>query len=246
MAAPRDGPSLGYSNLEVAPSSQSDLKHSAGMEVVQGDYHYAYRGGHGHDAKQSFKTTLNPSSSLAPEVVEGQHAPEVVGKDGILLRPKPPTICGIRRKVFWIVMGVTVFVTIVAAVGAGVGGYLASRPEQLPENSTGSSDRADSLNPTNARFQNLSIAALHWVERNGVSQYRLYYSPPASQGEAHVLESAWSSDTRTWKVSPITDAGVDPIKPGTPIAASAGFYRTDTNNELVCTLVRSLLVLGHR
>ncbi|ELQ33086.1 hypothetical protein OOU_Y34scaffold01003g5 [Pyricularia oryzae Y34] len=47
-----------------------------------------------------------------------------------------------------------------------------------------------------------------------------------------IMESAWNSTGNRWTVSRITDPGAD-IKPGTPLAASAGFPHVNTTWDVV-------------
>lgn len=139
---------------------------------------------------------------------------------------RPPTICGIRRKTFWIVVGVVAFLVVAGAVGGGLGRDFTSRNKK--EKQQASSPEAQ--NP----YLNLSLSALHWVGADDVSHYRVYHQPA---GQARVFESAWSTDDETWAVSPITDEGVN-IKEGTPIASAAGYPHTNTSNDLVRTISR--------
>lgn len=131
--------------------------------------------------------------------------------------PPPRTICGIRRKLFWVLVGVVGFFLAAGGIGGGVGGYFASRGNQA------------SRTESESQFVNSSISALHWVDEDGVGQYRVYHRPP---GQPQVFESAWDTRDESWIVSPVTDAGME-VKEGTPLASAAGYPHTNTSNDLV-------------
>jgi hypothetical protein len=147
--------------------------------------------------------------------------------------PPPAIVCGLRRTTFWILAGVGAIVIAAAAIGGGVGGSLAHRSKSQPT-ASGQGNQTIPNNTTipdntTSRYQNLGIAALHWIEGANTSQYRVYYPQP---NLSVVSESAWNSDTKSWTVSTITDEGAD-IKTNSPIACSAGYPHTNTSNSLV-------------
>ena len=250
MAAPQDVSRASYSNLEVIQYQDlpSVLDQDNGIEVVN---HY-------HNDKQAVWAETDPSSPpiAHPAYQDNKilnpygHAPEVVhaGKHQPLPRP-PATIWGIRRKILWIILGVVGFITVACAIGGGVGGYYASKSTQTPSESassgatgTGTGTGAGSPNPSKIPIQNLSIAALYWVDGNDVRQYRLFHQPASLEQQPHILESAWSSQDKKWTVSNITDTAVDVVKQGTPIAASAGHPHTNTSINLVRTCASHILI----
>lgn len=242
MAAHHGRARLSYSDLETVPASHRNLPQHDGLEVVPEGYHHGYE----YSYKQAVPAQ-HPFKDDKIAVSPDRQAPEVVGYQHTALSPPaPPTICGIRRKVFWILVGVAAFV-VLAAIGGGVGGYMSSRPKQASSDSviagnttspTSGTSPTNPTSPTRAPFQNLGIAALRWIDGKNINHYRVYTQSGASS-RSRIIESAWDSDGQTWTVSPITDEKVDKIKLGTPISVSAGHPHTNTSLELVCMASKS-------
>jgi hypothetical protein len=134
-------------------------------------------------------------------------------------------------------VGVAAFVVFSAAIGGEVGGYMSGRPKQVSSDPVANATSPTS--PTGAPFQNLSIAALRWIDGKNISHYRVYTQSMSDSNRTRILESAWNSDGQTWTVPPITDEKVDAIKLGTPISVSAGHLHTNTSLELVCMTSKS-------
>ncbi|KAM7217964.1 hypothetical protein V8F06_006647 [Rhypophila decipiens] len=138
--------------------------------------------------------------------------PEVASSPYDATNPIAPTICGVARRMFWVL--VTLLVLIAANAGA-------SASASSTETTDGSEPRSD-LPP---KDYEMSLSAVHWVD-TGVRNYRLYFQP-TYLNETRVLGSFWNSDNKTWEVSPITDQGAA-INPNAPIAAVAGIPHTDS------------------
>ncbi|KAK4442082.1 hypothetical protein QBC34DRAFT_419271 [Podospora aff. communis PSN243] len=250
MAANHDPSSLGYSNLEAvaAHSTHSSPDQSDGLQLAHGNY----QPGHNYGQREGGQVVWSKVDSAGrPIVSEGKiivayDPPEVVeggqGREPLAL-PVPPTICGLRRKIFWIVLGVVAaIVVIAAAAGAGVGASLANRQKEGSPDSaeatkgdSGKSSGSSTTTGSNPPFQTLSIAAVRWVDNNSVNHYNVYYQSIISS-QVRVLESAWDSEGQTWSVSPITDVGDGIVRAGTPIAASTGHPHTNKSIELVKTV----------
>ncbi|KAH8896042.1 hypothetical protein GQ53DRAFT_792454 [Thozetella sp. PMI_491] len=217
---PTQAPHPDYSDLEVVPNTHPHIgEYAQGLETNWAE--------HDANALPILRPPSNDGKILSPvydgegKIVSPTDAfgqPEVLRDDHQDPPPTPPTICGLRRKTFWILAGVAAVIVVAAAVGGGVGGSLAAK------------SRDNSSSPAvTSPYVNLTIASLHWIDGANISQYRIYYQPPnASQ----VLESTWSSDAKNWSVSSITDAGAD-IKPNSPLTSTAGYPHTNTSNALV-------------
>ncbi|KAK0712121.1 hypothetical protein B0H67DRAFT_587080 [Lasiosphaeris hirsuta] len=240
-----------YSNLEVV-SPESEYHRGQGIEVHHADHHAA----HHHDDKKAQPVLIesdptaapfarapsreekifNPYSN-APEVFVAEQQHPTPERQDVHLPPPPPTICGIRRRTFWIIAGIAAIVIIAAAVGGGVGAST-NRTKQDPAGATNSAP-PNSTSPTNTTRpvnRDVSIAALRWDDGASVSQFRLFFYETNNSTPNPILESAWSSDTRKWTVSAVTDPNIDTIKAATPLAASAGIPHTNTSFELVKNL----------
>ncbi|SPO06374.1 uncharacterized protein DNG_09063 [Cephalotrichum gorgonifer] len=211
MATPPPQARPDYSDLECVSSHiRGSLAQGHGIEV------YSV----GYDPPEAvwaeYHTTLPMTYSSSKE--GSQHTKQLPPPPP---PPPTPTIWGIRRKTFWILTGVLVFI-IVGAVGGGVGGYFASRKDSpvLP----------DPVVPDSAnRYQNLSITALRWVDNDDSSYYSVFHQPA---DQTRIFESSRRSDDKSWTVSPITDVDMS-IMSGTPLASVAGYPHTNITNGLV-------------
>lgn len=143
-----------------------------------------------------------------------------------------PTICGLSRKRFLILV-TGIVIIILAAVGAGVGVHMASRTssgrasqESEPTNST-----TTPVIPAGTPVSNLSISSLHWTDDDGTDQYRLYHQ---LENQTSILESAWNSKSQSWAVTTVANGSLQVIRLKTPLAASAGYPNTETKFAIVC------------
>ncbi|KAK1753797.1 hypothetical protein QBC47DRAFT_387152 [Echria macrotheca] len=232
MAAHGERARLSYSNLETVQNLHSPRWNPLlgnGLEVVPDGHHRPYE----HNDKHHVFVRSKDDKIL---VNADPQPPEVAFDEGNASTP-PAKIWGIRRKLFWIFVALTVIVVLAASIGGGIGARLAadartkqSIPSSDPDTNSGNSTTSSS--PARAPFRNLGIAALRWVDGKNISHFHLY-SQSTNSTHTRVLESSWDSNSETWTVAPITDDDADEVKPGTPIAVSAGFPHTNTSIELV-------------
>ncbi|KAM7188527.1 hypothetical protein V8F33_010570 [Rhypophila sp. PSN 637] len=155
--------------------------------------------------------------NLPPEVVSSPYdAPNTIA----------PTICGVGRRIVWVLVTLLLVIT---AVGGGLGGYFANRSKNEGASaSAGSTETTEGSEPQSdlpPKDYEMSLSAVHWVD-TGVSNYRVYFQP-TYLNETRVLGSFWNSENKTWEVSPITDQDAA-IRPNAPIAAVAGIPHTDS------------------
>ena len=91
----------------------------------------------GLETSQQYKAYRAPQTTAYDEnVYRGRYAPDAAGLE-VAEESKAvedPKIWGVKRKTFWIIVGILLVIIIAGAVGGGVGGALASK----------SSDRYDS------------------------------------------------------------------------------------------------------
>ncbi|KAI0140003.1 hypothetical protein F4776DRAFT_677254 [Hypoxylon sp. NC0597] len=204
-----------YSNLEVV-ENRNTLIQGYGIEVSNARI---------DPEPAAFERDPNtlpiPRPSSKDEKIVDPYSQQNLNQQDHQLPLVSSTICGIYRKTFWVIIGLVAFVIIAAAIGGGVGGHFAHQNNETQNNQT-------SLNVT-VTHQNLSIAALYWIDETNTSQYRIYYQPG---NRTQVFESSWSSNNQTWTVSEIADPSLD-IKFNTPLTSSAGYPHTNTSNALV-------------
>lgn len=135
---------------------------------------------------------------------------------------KERKIFGLRRKMFFILSVMVLVLIIAGAVGGGVGGTVAARNRKK----TATAPKA----PTAVRvgYAKTGLAAMQWTDLNGTLHKRLYYQ----DNKDKIRESAWDNSTSfntAWKINAISNA----VKPGTPIAAAAGYPHASYNYSLV-------------
>ncbi|MCJ1462869.1 hypothetical protein MMC07_001473 [Pseudocyphellaria aurata] len=141
--------------------------------------------------------------------------------------PPPPEerkILGLRRKMFFLLLPVVLVIIIAGAVGGGVGGTIAARNRKQ----TVTSISSQAPTTTRAQYANTGLAAMHWTDLKGTLHKRLYYQDNSGK----IRESAWDNSTAfdsAWKINTISNA----VKPGTPIAAVAGYPHASYNYSLV-------------
>lgn len=152
-------------------------------------------------------------------------------------------ILGLKRKTFFITLLILIFIVIAAAVGGGVGGATVKRSKN---ETTKTSSPASPSSPSNSTasstftaesYANTGLAVMQWTDQSGILHKRLYYQDNANK----VRESAWNNNTdfnTTWNINTISGS----VKPGTPIAAVAGYPHASYNYTLVslCLLARYL------
>lgn len=153
------------------------------------------------------------------------------GKGIVPTQPLPSEnrrILGLRRKTFFILLAVALGITIAAAVGGGVGGASAARKKAQAASDNPSSTTSPTPTTTRASYANTGLAAMQWTDLNGTLYKRLYYQDINDL----ILESAWDNSTAfdtAWIINNISQA----VKPGTPIAAAAGYPHASYNYSLV-------------
>lgn len=113
-------------------------------------------------------------------------------------RQKRPTICGLRRKVFWTAIILVILAVVGAAVGGGVGGSLSSRNHKattapsLPT-TTGTLAKATSI------ASNSKLAALNFTI-SGVTYNQVFWQDT----NGTIQQSSWNDSSKSWMVSAVT------------------------------------------
>lgn len=153
-------------------------------------------------------------------------------------------VFGMRRRTFFILSPMVFALIIASAIGGGVGGTIATRsreqtatiPTAIP-----SSTSPQAPTTTRLRYTNTGLAALQWTDLDGTLQKRLYYQ----DNNDRILESAWDNSTSfdaAWNINAISDA----VKPGTSIAAAAGYPFASYDSSLVSIAYLLFPTIGQR
>ena len=156
------------------------------------------------------------------------HVPKAEEEKALPPLPKR-TVLGLTRKRFLILLFTLLFIFIPSILGGSIGGYLSRRHSK--GKSTTEEPQVPTLSNSRVFYSNTGIAAAKWTDLNGTLHKRLYY-----QGnDDRIRESAWDNTTSRqspWAINLISDTA----KPGTPIAAVAGYPHASRNFSVVCQL----------
>ncbi|KAL8650498.1 MAG: hypothetical protein Q9226_005116 [Calogaya cf. arnoldii] len=139
-------------------------------------------------------------------------------------------ILGLKRKTFVRLTLAVVIITLASAIGGGVGGTrIAHGGKESSTLSEAVPSTVFTALPTNVPlptprepYRNTGLAALQWTDLNGTFYIRVYYQDSLNR----VRESAWGNST-SWRSPWQTNIISDAVKPGTPLAAAAGYPHAD-------------------
>lgn len=141
-------------------------------------------------------------------------------------------IFGLRRKRFLTLCFLILVLIIAGSVGGSVGANMDTHKKAqiptIPSSTPAGSKRI--------RYANTGLTAIEWTDLNNTLHKRVYYQDKSNK----IRESAWDNNTAfdtAWQINTIGGA----VKPGTPIAAAAGYPHASHNYSLVyCTSLSSL------
>ena len=168
------------------------------------------------DTKKELSRPYDPYDASAPEKV-GEYAD-----------PDPPfsskrnrTICGLRRRIFWITIALSVLV-IAAIIGGAVGGTV-SKHARKHVHSTSSTLLANTSDVPSASqlLNSTSLSAVAWNDTTQTLQQRLYIQA----SDSNIWELSWNSAVQRWFTS---SKAIAKAKPGSPLAAAVA-YKGRTN-----------------
>lgn len=131
---------------------------------------------------------------------------------------------GLKRKTFRLLLIIATVFMLVVIVGGSVGGTLVKRRKRQDVPSPPSSSTLSNQ----ARYTNTGLSAMGWTDHNGTLHKRVYYQDSKDM----IREAAWDNSTAfntPWTITTISSK----VKPGTPIAAAAGYPHASFNYSLV-------------
>ena len=132
----------------------------------------------------------------------------------------------LRHKKLSVIVFLILVLIIAGTVGGGVGGTRHTRVEN-----SGVIRPVPTSPPTGGsktQYANTGLAAIQWTDLNGTLHKSVYYQDKDNK----IRESAWNNGTTfnaAWQINVIGNA----VKPGTPIAAAAGYPHASHNYSLV-------------
>ncbi len=129
-------------------------------------------------------------------------------------RTEQRKIFGLKRKTFFIALAVVFLLMVSGVISGGVGGTTSAHHR----GPTATASKSIPTPTTRTLYGNTGLAAMQYTDLNGTLHKRLYYQDSSNK----VRESAWDNNTAfdtAWQINAVSDA----VKPGTPIAAAAGY-----------------------
>ncbi|KAK8169820.1 hypothetical protein IWX90DRAFT_501845 [Phyllosticta citrichinensis] len=225
-------------NLASAPQSMSMLSPKID---ASSDPRYSYTSVPGYanssgtpDARFSHASAPVDGVAVPPTPLEG---PE---PKGVVENGRKRTICGIRRRTFWLCLSIVLVFIVAAAVGGGVGGVLGTRKSSSSSSSNNNNNSetdatvatagTGTANATTTRrlLPNSNLATVNYTDSEGANYNRLYYQTASLD----IAMKEWNSASSNWSTSAIIKlSGTDSntkieAKNGTPIAAYV-YWRAD-------------------
>ncbi|KAI1372055.1 hypothetical protein F4677DRAFT_449713 [Hypoxylon crocopeplum] len=179
-----------------------------------------------------------------PEVVQGGAAPKAdidhtlpepvhIPESEKMLGTEEPRICGMKRKIFWIVLvaAIVIVVGIVAGVTAGVVTSKNYNSSSAADSSSGGNDSANQTTNATALFARTSLATANFTDEFGYENYLVAYQ----LNNKAIYLSAWNASQKSWVVSPIVDGktnnlGLDSVRKETALALDVFAYNTSSRD----------------
>lgn len=181
------------------------------------------------------KIPIYDDDSLKGPIITETAVPELSSKPASPFLGATTTesrVLGLRKRTFLAVLCTLIVVVLAAGIGGGLGGAAAhrARTAKAPtgQPSATSNTSVPTTNVTSAEYANIGLAVMQWTDPNGTLYKRVYFQ----DSDNKIRESGWDNSTdfqSSWAVNTISDA----VKPGTPIAAVAGWPHASYNYTLV-------------
>ncbi|KAK7534259.1 uncharacterized protein J3D65DRAFT_479334 [Phyllosticta citribraziliensis] len=227
-------------NLASSPQSMSTLSPKID---ASSDPRYSYTSVPGYanssgtpDARFSHASVPVDGFAVPPTPLEG---PE---PKGAVENGRKRTICGIRRRTFWLCLSIVLVFIAAAAIGGGVGGVVGNRKFSSSSSSSSSNTNngvtattagtgAANLTTTTTTTRLLpssKLAAVNYTDSRGANYNRLYYQTASLE----IAVAEWDTASLNWSIPAIVKlSGSDSntkieAKNGTPIAAYV-YWRAD-------------------
>ncbi|KAL8718500.1 MAG: hypothetical protein Q9225_004368 [Loekoesia sp. 1 TL-2023] len=203
---------LDYSDLEVGQSPRKPEESYSTLQVNKPNLTQ-------WDTKKELARPYDPLDASAPEKVE-----EYLTTDSHYTPKSAPTICGLRRKTFWLIFVLSI-VVVAAIIGGAIGGTVGQdhQDHQKATSSLNSSlpESAPDVPSASQLLESTTLATAAWNDTSGTLQQRLY----VQANDNNIWELSWNSEAKRWATSSET---VAQAKPGSPLAAAVA-YKGHTN-----------------
>ncbi|KAI1388573.1 uncharacterized protein F4822DRAFT_403197 [Hypoxylon trugodes] len=219
-----------YPGVGVLPGGYKDPNYVNGVGYQNAAaYHNGanYPPGAVYSDMSAYPNSIMPPSTNSPEAANAylnEHGGQY---------PQPnekaapaATVCGLTRKVFFMIVGVAI---VLVALAAGLGGGLGSRHNK--DSSDGSDSESGNglsdpvlTNSTTEKLilDNSKVTATNWTDPNGVIHRTVFFQDVYNS----IIARRWDSEGKSWKTNNLTAlmaATTTPLnpQPGTPLASAS-------------------------
>ncbi|KAM0276425.1 hypothetical protein ACHAQH_006777 [Verticillium albo-atrum] len=141
---------------------------------------------------------------------------------------KNGTICGMRRKMFWLVVALAVLIIVGLAVGLGVGLAVANSGDGWSDYYLydGYSNFSNVSTTPREVFMNTTLTSLNFTDEYGHDNFVVFYQLNSKE----LCRSWWNSSLEKWTAA-IVGNDTAGVKQGTPLSSSVYWY-DDSNRDV--------------
>ncbi|KAM0326654.1 hypothetical protein ACHAQA_006523 [Verticillium albo-atrum] len=137
---------------------------------------------------------------------------------------KNGTMCGLRRKIFWIVVAIAIFIIVGLAVGLGVGLNVSSG--DYYSYPIAANDFSNISRTPTELYLNTTLSSVNFTDEYGHENYVVFYQLNSKA----LCRSLWNSSENTWTAGVVSNE-TELLKLGTPISSSL-FWHNETNRDV--------------
>lgn len=216
------------SNLEVRkPQPPSDLEVGTKPYYEKEDYSTLQT----NQPELSLYDTYKEPTPWQPDPHSYTSSPAKVESTPAGAKQAHPTICGVRQKIFWIILILSI-VIVAVVIGGAVGGTVArTHKDKSPAESSGASQaNAPATPPASKILNSTRLAGAGWNDTEQVVQQRIYLQGTNN----NIWELAWNSSTNVWFTS---NEALARAKAGSPLAAAVSYQSLRTVSWLISWFV---------
>ncbi|KAI0381305.1 hypothetical protein F5Y04DRAFT_255203 [Hypomontagnella monticulosa] len=233
MTPSPDRPEYQYSTLEVDVEAQNRNQNQYAETAQASQLPEVNQNASEHLNYPEVVENYAPKRDVDPTLPEPVHVPESekIPAGGVATDTPEKRICGMKRKIFWIV--VVGAIVVVAAIVAGVvAGVVTRKNGDSSSDSSGSNaDAEGATNNETALFANTNLATANFTDEFGNENYLVVYQ----LNNKAIYLSAWNSSHKSWVVSPVVDGktnnlGLDSVRQGTALSLDVFTYDTKSRD----------------
>ncbi|KAI2635794.1 hypothetical protein GGS26DRAFT_512741 [Hypomontagnella submonticulosa] len=227
MSSSTDRPEYQYSTLEVDVEAQNRNQNQYAETTQASQLPEVNQNATEHLNYPEVVGSYAPKKDIDPTLPEAVNVAEneKIPAGGNTTETPERRICGMRRKIFLIVI-IAAVVVIVAIVAGVVAGVVTRRNAEPASNPSGSPEEPEgSTNNETALFASTNLATANFTDEFGNENYLVAYQ----LNNKAIYLSAWNSSHKSWVVSPVVDGktnnlGLDSVRQGTALSLDVFAY----------------------